>query len=163
MTTIFPTREELRERGIETAAVNDHYDLWCHAHEEAMNLAVQLPAVFGDAPRPRITLHVAKGYDEEGGLSDERIAELAALDSEQHWTDITADATKAFQEYFNFSDAADWRFYLPAFLRFYLAEFPLSGWDAVHSACVRRTHFELLTEPQVAFIDEFLRLCETWE
>lgn len=98
-----------------------------------------------------------------GGLSEERFAELARLDPEQHWTEVSAEATREFQEYFAFSDAEGWRFYLPAFLRHYLAEFPLCGYDAVVYACQRRTHFDLLTQAQVAFVDQFLALCRTWE
>ena len=115
-----------------------------------MELASRLPEVFGDPPRPRITLHVARGYDDEWQLSEERVAELAALDEEQHWTEVSAEATQQFQEYFAFSDAEGWRFYLPAFLRHYLADFPLSQWPAVDWACAERTHFELFTPPQIA-------------
>jgi hypothetical protein len=159
----FPTREELRKRGTCKEAIAELYDLWLVAHSEAMDLAARLPDIFGDPPRPRVTLHVARGYDDEWFLSDERVAELAALDPEQHWTEVSAEATRQIQEYFTFSDAEGWRFYLPAFLRHYLADFPLCGWDAVHTACQRRTHFDLITQPQVAFIDEFLALCQTWD
>lgn len=159
----FPSREELRQRGTRKEAIAELYDVWLAAHAEAMKLAERLPAVFGDPPRPKITLHVARGYDDEWNLSEERIQELAALDPEQHWTDVSAESTRQFQEYFTFSDAEGWRFYLPAFLRHYLAEFPLSGWDAVYSACVERKHFDLITPEQAAFIDEFLNLCHSWE
>lgn len=159
----FPSREELRKAGTRQEAINELYDVWLAAHAEAMKLAERLPEVFGDSPRPKITLHVARGYDNEWNLSEERIKELAALNPEQHWTDVTSEYTQQFQEYFTFSDAEGWRFYLPAFLRHYLAEFPLSGWDAVYWACTGRKHFDLLTPEQVAFIDEFLELCHAWE
>lgn len=163
MRVAFPSREELCRRGKCRQAVADLYDLWLVAHEEAMDLAVRLPEIFGDPPRPRITLHVARGYDDEWFLSEQRVAELAALDPEQHWTEVSPAATREIQEYFTFSDAEGWRFYLPAFLRHYLADFPLCGWDAVNLACVQRTHFDLLTPPQVEFVDDFLKLCRTWE
>jgi hypothetical protein len=158
----FPSREELKSRGYCPTSL-DRYDLWREAHREAGKLAARLPEVFGDPPRPRTTLCVARGYDDEWELSEERVAELSALDSEAYWTEVSADAVQSFQEYFTFSDAEGWRFYLPAFLRHYLAGFPLYGWDAVRTACVRRDHFDLLTAEQVAFIDEFLALCQTWE
>ena len=163
MKVAFPSREELCRQGTRREAVADLYDIWLVAHDEAMELASRLPQEFGDPPRPRITLHVARGYDEEWILSEQRVAELAALDGEQHWVEVSAEATRQFQEYFTFSDAEGWRFYLPAFLRHYLADFPLCGWDAVHWACVERTHFELITPPQIAFVNEFLKLCQTWE
>jgi len=159
----FPSREQLCQQGTRKEVIEDLYDIWLIAHDEAMNLAVRLPEVFGDPPRPRITLHVARGYDDEWVLSEQRVAELAACDPEQHWSEVSAEATRQFQEYFTFSDPEGWRFYLPAFLRHYLADFPLSGWDAVHSACVERTHFDLITPAQVAFIDDFLALCQIWE
>ena len=73
------------------------------------------------------------------------------------------EATREFQEYFSFSDAEGWRFYLPAFLRHYLADFPLSGSDAVVYACQYRAYFDLITPPQVALIDEFLALWRAWD
>ncbi len=158
----FPTREELRACGTRKEAIDELYDVWLVAHAEATALAIRLPDVFGDPPRPRITLHVARGYDDEWFLSEERGAELAALDPEQHWTEVSVEATRHFQEYFTFSDAEGWWFYLPAFLRHYLAEFPLCRWDAVYNACVTKKHFDLITPSQVVFIDEFLALCETW-
>ena len=160
----FPTRDDLLSRGtIERYAIAEDYDHWVVAHEEAMDLAARLPDVFGNPSRPRITLHVAQGYDDEWNLSEDRIAELAALDPEQHWMDITMEATRQFQGYFCFSDPEGWRFYLPAFLRHYLADFPLSYWDAVVFACQSRTHFELFTARQVAFVDEFLTLYQKWD
>lgn len=157
----FPTREELKSRGYSPETL-DRYDFWREANREAQELAARLPMAFGDPPRPRITLHVARGYDDEWELSEERVAELSALDPEQHWTEVPSKA-KFFPEYFIFSDAEGWRFYLPAFLRHYLEGFPLHNWDAVRTACVERTHFELFTQEQVALVDEFLRLCEKWE
>jgi hypothetical protein len=159
----FPSREELRRRGIREEAIADLYDVWMAAHEEAMDLAARLPAVFGDPPRPLITLHVARGYDDEWFLSEERGTELAALDPERHWTEVPAGATREFPEYFTFSDPEGWRFYLPAFLRDYLSGFPLSGADEVKIACMQRTHFDLFNAAQIAFVDEFLALCLTWD
>ena len=159
----FPSSEELRKAGTRQEAIDELYEVWLAAHAEAVKLAERLPAVFGDPPRPRITLHVARGYDDEWNLSEERIQELAVFDPEQHWTEVSAESTNQFQEYFTFSDAEGWRFYLPAFLRHYLAEFPLAGRDAVYWACTERKHFDLITPEQVAFIDEFLSLCHTWE
>lgn len=139
------------------------YDLWREAHREAQGLAARLVEVFGDPPRPETTLSVARGYDDEWILTEERIAELSALDPEQHWMDVPEEATQSSQEYFTFSDAEGWRFYLPAFLRHYLAGFPTYGWDAVYWACVSKKHIGLLSKEQVAFLDEFAALCHAWQ
>ena len=143
--------------------VEELYDLWQVAHTEAMELAARLPKVFGDPPRPDITLHVARGYDDEWSLSQERGSELAAQDPEQHWYEVTAEAVNEFQEYFSFTNAEGCRFYLPAYLRHYLADFPLSRYNAVVIACVTRSHFDLLITQQRAFVDEFLALCQAWD
>ncbi|MBL9114554.1 MAG: hypothetical protein JNJ83_06065 [Verrucomicrobiaceae bacterium] len=158
----FPSRQELRNRGYSPESL-DLYDIWRHAHEEGQLLAARLLPVFGDPPRPRVTRTVADGFDDEWTLSPERQAELSAYDTESHWTEVTDEAIAGAQNYFAFSDAEGWRFYLPAFIRHYLKEFPLSGWDAVKSACQSRECFELLTDDQIALIDDFLALCERWE
>ena len=163
MVTAFPSRDELLKRGTRQAAIDELYDLWKEAHGEAMKLATRLPEVFGDPPRPRITLHVARGYDDEWELADARVEELSAQDPERHWTEVDYAATQHFQEHFNFSDAAGWHFYLPAFIRHYLADFPLSHWDAVVWACRSRDRFEFFTPKQIEFVNEFLALCEAWE
>jgi hypothetical protein len=158
----FPSREELRSRGYDPTTL-DLYDLWQEGHREAQVLAARLPEVFGDPPRPVITRSVARGYDDEWVLTKERITELTAEDPEQHWMDVTAEDVQGCQEYFTFSDAEGWRFYLPAYLKHYLDGFPLYHFDAVVHACIFRTHFDLITPEQVAFIDEFMKLCATWE
>jgi hypothetical protein len=159
MTPPFPSREELRSRGYDPATL-DQYDQWREAHREAQVLATRLPEVFGDPPRPHITLSVAVGYDNEWNLSEERVAELAAHDPEQHWWEVSAE--RAWQGYFIFSDAEGWRFYLPAYLKVYLENFPNVQCDAAYRACVSRTHFDLISPEQVAFIDEFVALCDKW-
>lgn len=158
----FSSREEPKARGFDRETL-DLYDLRRVPNLEAQELAARLPAVFGDPPRPRVTLSVARGYDDEWSLPQEREAQLSARDPEQHWTEVTAEAARTFQEYFSFSDAEGWRFYLPAFLRQYLAEFPLCSYDAVFHACVGRAHFKLITPEQTAFVDEIIALCRTWD
>lgn len=63
----FPTREELRSSGTREEVIADLDDIWLAAHSEAMELAVRLPEIFGDPPRPELTLHVACCIDDEWG------------------------------------------------------------------------------------------------
>lgn len=84
---------------------------------------------------PRITLSFVRSYNDEWNLSEDRIAELATRDPEQTWEDVTDSAIQTSREYFNFSDAEGWLFYLPAYLCHYLRDFPDCGWDAVYFAC----------------------------
>ncbi len=162
MSIDFPSREELKSRGYEKASL-DQYDVWRNAHSEAQKLSARLIEVFGDPPRPRITLHVARGFDDEWNLSDERVAELATLDPEQHWMEVSDEAIEHFQEYFNFTDAEGRRFYFPAFLRHYLKRFPLCEYGAINFACDDCLTLDLLSGNQLAFVVEFKALCKAWE
>jgi hypothetical protein len=162
MTPPFPSREELQSRGYSRESL-DLYDLWRTAHDEAQQLLRRLPSVFGDPKRPRVTLSVAHGFDDEWTLTPERQAELALQDPEQHWSEVSDQAMLCSQNYFAFSDAEGWRFYLPAFISHYLRGFPLNGGYAVVEACRSRTHFDFLDEEQLAFIEDFLKLCDTWK
>ena len=133
------------------------------ARTEAAALILEIEKSFVGIPRPRITLSVARGYDDEWLLSEERVSELAAQDTEQSWTDVSDESMQSCQEYFMFSDAEGWRFYLPAYLCHYLRGFPNFGWDAVYWACASATHIDLLTEPQLRCVDSFLTLCHEYE
>ncbi len=128
------------------------------------NLLKRIEDSFAGVPRPAITKSVARGLDDEWVLSDERAAELAQLDPEMEWTDLTADDVRNFQEYFTFSDAEGWRFYLPAYMKFYLLGFPDYAWDAVYDACSSRDpKLDLLTASQRACVQEFKKIVdEDW-
>lgn len=84
-------------------------------------------------------------------------------DSESDWRDVPKEKTEAYQEYFTFSDAEGWRFYLPAFMCHYLSEFPDYGWDAVYDACKSKEHIEALTDEELAVVDKFLEFCDSHE
>jgi len=123
------------------------------------HLIKKIEIAFADVSRPVITKSVARGYDDEWVLSDERIAELSNLDPEQKWTDVTENDVRFFQEYFTFSDAAGWKFYLPAHMSFYLRGFPDYGWNAVYTACTHSApKFELLSPEQMSCVREFIDL-----
>lgn len=128
-------------------------------HARAQQLLLRIERAFAGVPRPCITRSVARGYDDEWFLSDERVEELQALDPEQRWQDVTQDDVKHFQEYFTFSDDEGWRFYLPAHLSHYLRGLPHHGWDAVVIALTSpEPRLALLTPEQRACVDEFLAL-----
>ena len=169
LTKEFPTRDELlSSKQYRAEAVHDLYELWEAGHSEAQELAKELLVVFGDPPRPEITQHVARGLDDEWTLSLERKEELSAMDTEEHWYEVSDAKCINFQEYFTFSDPEGWRFYLPAYLRHYLSEFPLCGYTAAYDACLNKRSYKLknlnqLNEYQLRFIDRFLDLCDAWE
>lgn len=128
-------------------------------HERVPPLLRRIERAFDGVPRPRITKSVARGYDDEWHLSEARIVELQALDPEQCWKEIDEDAVKHFQEYFTFSDAEGWRFYLPAHMSHYLRGFPHYGWDAVYYALTSpEPKLDLLSPEQRACVEEFLAL-----
>lgn len=128
-------------------------------NERVQQLIRRIEVAFEGVPRPKITKSVARGYDDEWNLSDERIQELQALDLEQRWQEVPEDFVKFFQEYFFFSDAEGWRFYLPAHMTYYLRGFPDYGWDAVYTAlCNPEPKLGLLSPDQRACVQEFLNI-----
>jgi hypothetical protein len=129
------------------------------SRERITQLIERIKRAFEGVPRPQITKSVARGYDDEWNLSDERIRELQAEDPEQRWQDVTEDDVRFFQEYFTFSDAEGWRFYLPAHMIYYLRGFPHYGWDAVYWALSHpEPKLELLSTEQSECVREFLSL-----
>jgi len=130
---------------------------------EADELIRLIDQVFTSIPKPRTTLSVARALDDEWIISEERAAELAKEDPETDWRDVPEEKTRACQEYFTFSDAPGWRFYLPAFMTHYLREFPGYGYDAVCWACAGRTHFDDLTADELAVVEKFTALCHKYE
>ena len=127
-------------------------------------LLTRITVAFEGVPRPRITKSVARGYDDEWVLSEERVTELSLLDPEQKWTEVTEEGVRLFQEYFAFSDADGWRFYLPAHMAFYLKTFPHYAWGAVYYACTSpEAKFDSLTPDQLSCVSTFLDLIhEEW-
>lgn len=122
----------------------------------------QIEAEFRNVSVPRVTLHVARAYDDEWTVSQERGEELKAKDSETSWQDVPDAKIECFQEYFTFADSEGWRFYLPAFMCHFLRNFPQNEFTAVCTA-VRRPgdRLELLTEGQRRCVDEFKTLCDS--
>src|SRR5688572_19420016 len=95
--------EQMRVRGYERATIAERERVE-RARKEAAALIVKIEEAFNGVPRPRITLRVARGYDDEWNLSEGRVRELSAGDPEYDWTDVEDQAIKCFQEYFSFSD-----------------------------------------------------------
>lgn len=55
-------------------------------------LIERLKVVFADVPRPFITHRVARALDDEWEVSQGRAMEVAALDPEQTWMEISDEA-----------------------------------------------------------------------
>ena len=149
---------EAKARGYDPAAI-ERIRVAESANAEAAVLIPEIEAAFDGVPRPRITLSVAKGFDDEWNLSEGRIEELAATDPETTWQDVPDESIEGRQEYFTFSDPEGWRFYLPAYMTHCLRSFPDCGWGAVLTACFNRMHVDLLTEAQLRCVDQFVELC----
>lgn len=128
---------------------------------EAVALLARIEIAFKGVPRPRITKHVARGWDDEWMVSDERAEELAALDPEYNWEDIAASDIEKFTEYFSFADAEGWRFYLPAYMSHYLRRYANRHLNPVWFACqYSPKRLELLNEEQRRCVTDFLALCD---
>lgn len=131
--------------------------------QKAMALIQDIRVAFRGVPRPKITLNVAKGYDDEWVLSESRIQELSSQDLEQCWEDVTHESIRFCQEYFCFSDDEGWRFYLPAFMCYHLIEFPHHGYDAAFQACDSGRSLGALNDAQMACVLRYVELCRQYE
>ncbi len=90
---------------------------------------------FSGIPRPSITKRIARAHDDHLPLIPALLAEIGQLDTELVWADVRKEDLVKFSEYFNFSDAEEWRFYLPAFISFELRHYPSgSGYPALERA-----------------------------
>lgn len=156
------TSEEARSRGYEREVIAK-IQLDEEANVAAAALISMINEAFDGVPLPRITLRVARGYDDEWNLTEARGNELRALDPEERWQDVSDEAIQAYQEYFTFSDDEGWRFYLPAFMCHYLRNFPNCAWHAVYDACENQRYIKLLDETQMECMQKFRDLCIKYE
>jgi len=152
---------ELKSRGYDLSMYDGaRFAEMCKRVETLLS---SIASEFRDVPSPRITLHVARAYDDEWIVSQERGDELKAKDPEATWQEVSDAKIECFQEYFAFSDSEGWRFYLPAFMCHFLRDFPNGGFAAVCTA-VRRPgdRLELLTDGQLRCVHEFKALCDSY-
>jgi len=128
----------------------------------AAELLERIEREFQGVPRPRITKHVARGLDDEWFLSDERGAELAKLDPEHDWHEVSDEDVQKFNEYFSFSDEEGWRFYLPAYMSYYLRNYSDRYMNPVQFAYrYSPERLALLTPAQKRCVEEFVALSES--
>ena len=120
---------------------------------------------FKDIARPLTTLHVGRALDDEWTVSKERAEELRVHDPEESWQEVPIEKLCVFQEYLCFADDEGWRFYLPAFMRAFLLEFPDHGYVAVCSATKGNSddRLNILNEEQRSCVAEFANLCQDYE
>lgn len=154
--------DEMRRRGYDPTSIAEA-ERAIRARTAAQAMIKRIEQTFGAIPRPRITLGVARAYDNEWTPSDERIAEVTALDPEQDWRDVADEAMKSHQEYFTFSDAEGCRFYLPAYMCMYLRGFPYDGHDTAYWACTDPTKLEALTAAERDCVAAFMDLCHEFD
>jgi hypothetical protein len=153
---------EARERGYDPAEIA-RIEQDEEGRREADALRKLVDQTFASIPKPTTTLRVARALDDEWNISTARATELALQDPEIDWREVSKEKTETYQEYFTFSDPAGWRFYLPAYMSHYLAEFPGYGYDAVYWACTDQKNAGDLTKAELAVVDQFLELCHRYE
>ncbi|QYY36165.1 DUF6714 family protein [Ruficoccus sp. ZRK36] len=154
--------KEARGRGYEADEIA-RIELSEEGHLEATKLLKRIDQTFVNIPKPAITLSVAREIDECWTVTPKRAAELALEDPETDWREVSKEKVKAFQEYFSFSDAPGWRFYLPAFMSHYLRDFPHNGYNAVYQACLNREHIDELPKAEMEIVDAFVSLCQKYD
>lgn len=161
MTESYVPYSELKTRGHDVSSPGGaRYAEMCKRVE---SLLADIAIHFENVNPPRITLHVARAYDDEWTVSQERGEELKSKDPESTWQEVSKDKIEKFQEYFTFADSEGWRFYLPAFMRHFLIQFPNGGYVAVCTA-VRSPNdrMELLNQDQQRCVSEFASLCDEY-
>jgi len=90
-------------------------------------------STFGTIPRPRCTKRIGRALDGEWVVSEERGAELSALDTERNWWDVSDEDLLEFSDILVWLSPEGFRFYYPAFL-----SYTLRHWNDVHD----RVHLE---------------------
>jgi hypothetical protein len=153
MLDTYPTSQTFKERGYDPSSIPQ----WSYSVQELVD---RINTSFGDIPRPTITPHVARAYDDEYTVSMDRGLELTKLDPEQHWRDVTDHNIENFREYFCFSDDEGWRFYMPAYLLHALRRLPNSHDFPVYDACKDLSCVSLLSDSQLSCLVDFAKLCE---
>ncbi|MGJ8654836.1 MAG: DUF6714 family protein [Akkermansiaceae bacterium] len=154
--------QEARDRGYDPSEITRIKKAEA-GYAEALKLRDLIENTFTSIPKPKITLRVARGLDDEWEISPQRLTQLSLEDPESNWREISKAKTECYQEYFTFSDPEGWRFYLPAYMCHYLSEFPDYGYDAVYTACSSRQQIKELTEEELKILDRFLELCNQYE
>jgi len=149
---------ELKELGYDQDTIA-RIEIRQELHADAQLLLTRIDKAFGEIPRPLITLHVARGYDDEWSLSQERGEELRAMDPETDWREVSGEKLRNFTEYFSFSNPEGWLFYLPAFMSDELRDFPFD----CHGAALtflnpRDPKAALLNNEQMGCLEAYLNL-----
>ena len=161
MTESYVPYSDLMTRGYDASSPSgSRYAEMCKRVE---SLLADIDLHFKGVKPPRVTLHVARAYDDEWNVSQERGEELKTKDPESTWQEVSRDKIEDFQEYFTFADSEGWRFYFPAFMRHFLIEFPNCGYVAVCTAARRQDdRLELLNQNQQRCVSEFVSLCDDY-
>lgn len=153
----YPTSRRFKERGHDTDSIPE----WSQLVEE---LVLKIHKAYANIPRPGVTLHVAREFDDHWTVSHKRGRELRALDPEELWNEVTDAAMEKYEEYFNFSDIEGWKFYLPAFMCHALRGLPSSAsYSPAYQACKSLREAEALTPEQLECLHKFTQLSEICE
>jgi len=137
------------------------FSLMCKKVEELLE---EIKLSFVDIEKPSITFHVARAYDNDYIVSKERGEKLNALDTEVSWEEVSKNKVETYQEYFYFSDSEGWRFYLPAFMKYYLLEFPNCRYTAIYDVLVDGDcdRLDMLDVVQRSCVEKFVELCNEY-
>lgn len=120
-------------------------------------LLKRIATAYANVPRPEIiTKRVAKGIKEQGQLTDQEQAALYALDPETHWSQLTDEDIRAYDDVLPFLDNEGFLFYLPAFM-----SYTLRVYDGLYTicSCQYRERFQLFNAQQMRCVFDFLTFC----
>jgi hypothetical protein len=124
-------------------------------------LLSMIRSVFHDVPRPACTKRVATAFDDwEFIRTEEQWEELRALDTEQHWWDVSDSEIMEHCTILNWLSPEGFRFYYPAFL-----SYTIRRWNTLHDRIHCETldsfwmfpkNLEMFTHGELKFLEEAL-------
>jgi hypothetical protein len=129
---------------------------------EVQRVSELVRAAFSDVPRPKITKRIAVALDHEWIVDDERGDELSALDTEQHWSDISDAEIEEYNRILSWLDDTALRFYAPAFMDYALRHFSDDGhkrvWEILELSSDPQKPLTAFNPCQLEAYREFLKL-----
>ena len=140
------------------------------ASKAKLPLIEKITAAFDGVSREDgISLHAARALDDWHSLEGaKKIGQT--MDRDTRWQDVPAESIMKFHDIFSFLDPKGFRYYIPAYMVWSLQESQASdsnSFDSLLRALENRdgyyrTHFEILTFPQLEAISDFIEFVNNY-
>ena len=126
-------------------------------------LLQRIEAAFANVPRPtKVTKRVAREFDDEPIVTEQRRASLYAKDTEQHGKDLSGEDLATYQDVCLWLDEEASLFYFPAFMFHNLIDEQPFGWCSADNIawiyCTRPEQLRLFNDEQLRCVTDFVAL-----